>query len=252
MKINKDTFIKLVLFKENECKALEEYLEEKALEGWILEDRSAGFFVFKKGEPVKIKYTVDIFTELKTGEYREYCEASGWKYICETDKYLIFSSEEKNITPIHTDEEVVLKNVRKSMLVNSFTFLCGLYLIGSNVYDAFVPNWGNNIESYGDGYLLLIMVSVIFLILPITDMIRTGLWYFKSSKCIKQKEDVKYPTLKEFKIKMAYFDLVLITLSIVIIILIGTFTDLDTILGTVLVILAAIFYLIKIIKIIIN
>lgn len=252
MKINKDTFIKLVLFKENECKALEEYLEEKALKGWILEDRSVGFFVFKKREPVKIKYTVDIFTELKTGEYREYCEAIGWKYICETDKYLIFSSEEKNITPIHTDEEVVLKNVRKSMLVNLFTLLCGLYLIGSNVYDAFVPDWGNNIESYGDGYLLLIMVSVIFLILPITDMIRTGLWYFKSSKCIKQKEDVKYPTLKEFKIKTAYFDLVLITLSIVIIILIGSFTNLDTILGTVLIILAVIFYLVKIIKIIIN
>ena len=73
MKINKNTFIKLVLFKENECKALEEYLEERALEGWILEDRNAGFFVFKKGKPAKIKYTVDIFTELKTGEYREYC-----------------------------------------------------------------------------------------------------------------------------------------------------------------------------------
>ncbi|WP_276631195.1 hypothetical protein, partial [Terrisporobacter hibernicus] len=80
----------------------------------------------------------------------------------------------------------------------------------------------------------------------------TGLWYIKSSKCIKQKEDVKYLTLKEFKIKMAYFDLVVITLSILILILIGSFTNLDTILGTVLVILATIFYLAKIIKIILN
>lgn len=252
MKINKNTFIKLVLFKENECKALEEYLEEKALEGWILEDRNAGFFVFKKGNPAKIKYTVDIFTELKTGEYKEYCEASGWKYICETNKYLVFSSEEENITPIHTDEEVVLKKVRKSMRVYLFLFLWSLYLIGSNVYDAFVPNWGNNIESYGDGYLLLLMVSVIFITWLVVDLIRTGLWYVKSSKCIKQKEDVKYLTLKEFKIKMAYFDLVVITLLILIIILIGSFTNLDTILGTVLVILATIFYLVKIIKIIIN
>ncbi|MCC3868275.1 DUF2812 domain-containing protein [Terrisporobacter mayombei] len=252
MKIGKDTFIKLILFKENECKALQEYLEEKALEGWILEDRNAGFFVFKKGEPRKIKYTVDIFTELKTGEYKEYCEASGWKYICETDKYLIFSSEEENITPVHTYEETELKKVRKSMIVNLFTFLCCLYLIGSNVYDAFVPNWGNNIESYDDEYLLLIMVSVIFVTWPVVDLVRTGLWYFKSSKCIKINGDVKYPTLKEFKIKTAYFDLVLITLSILIIILIGSFTDLDTMLGTVLIILAVIFYLEKIIKIIIN
>lgn len=252
MKIGKDTFIKLVLFKENECKALQEYLEEKALEGWILEDRNVGFFVFKKGEPRKIKYTVDMFTELKTGEYREYCEASGWQYICETNKYLVFSSEEENITPIHTDEEMVLKNVRKSMLVNLFAFLCCLYLIGSNVYDAFVPDWGNNIESYDDGYLLIVMVSVIFIIWPVADMIRTGLWYFKSSKCLKLNEDIKYPTLKEFKIMTAYSDLVVITLVTIMISLLGSFGKVEIALYTILVILAVIFYLGKIIKIIIN
>ena len=67
MKINKDKFIKLVLFKENECKALEEYLEEKALKGWILEDRSAGFFVFK------IKWDVLKWLESNFRHYQNPC-----------------------------------------------------------------------------------------------------------------------------------------------------------------------------------
>ena len=33
MRISKNRFIKLISIKEHECKALEEYLEEKALEG---------------------------------------------------------------------------------------------------------------------------------------------------------------------------------------------------------------------------
>lgn len=33
MRISKSKFVKLISIKEHECKALEEYLEEKALEG---------------------------------------------------------------------------------------------------------------------------------------------------------------------------------------------------------------------------
>ena len=48
MRISKNKFIKLIPVKEHECKALEEYLEEKALEGWMLEDIICGFLIFKK------------------------------------------------------------------------------------------------------------------------------------------------------------------------------------------------------------
>ena len=46
MRISKSKFVKLISIKEHECKALEEYLEEKALEGWMLEDIICGFLIF--------------------------------------------------------------------------------------------------------------------------------------------------------------------------------------------------------------
>ena len=61
MRISKSKFVKLISIKEHECKALEEYLEEKALEGWMLEDIICGFLIFKKNKPQKCKFAVDIF-----------------------------------------------------------------------------------------------------------------------------------------------------------------------------------------------
>ena len=51
MRISKSKFVKLISIKEHECKALEEYLEEKALEGWMLEDIICGVLIFKKNKP---------------------------------------------------------------------------------------------------------------------------------------------------------------------------------------------------------
>lgn len=48
MRISKSKFVKLISIKEHECKALEEYLEEKALEGWMLEDIICGFLIFDR------------------------------------------------------------------------------------------------------------------------------------------------------------------------------------------------------------
>lgn len=84
--MSKTKFTKLILFKENEFEAVEKYLEEKALEGWFLDDISCGFFTFKRCEPKKCKFTVDIFEQLRAGEYRQYCESVGWNYVAETSK----------------------------------------------------------------------------------------------------------------------------------------------------------------------
>ena len=56
MIVKKDTLVKLITFKENECEALEQYLEEKARQGWILNDISCGFFIFKKSHSKKYKF----------------------------------------------------------------------------------------------------------------------------------------------------------------------------------------------------
>lgn len=218
MRIGKNTLIKSIIFRENECQALGQYLEEKALQGWLLDDINCGFFIFKKAQPRKYKFAVDIFTDLRTGEYKEFCEASGWNYVCETNKYLIFSTEDENIVPIQTDEEIILKKVSKSMILNIFFYIFLASTVIYNIYNGFFnSNLVNTEEIYGNYYIFLLIILCITLTYEIIDIVGGSLWYFKYKKALKLGEDVKYPTLKEFKIKVTYFNLLMCMIPILII-----------------------------------
>lgn len=247
--MSKNKFTKLILFKENECEAMEKYLEEKALEGWFLDDISCGFFTFKRDEPKKCKFTVDIFEQLRAGEYRQYCESVGWNYVAETSKYFVFYTENEDITPIQTDEELVLQKVGKSMLGNIFFYILALYFIIPPVYHMFFNNeYGNDI--YGNYYLFIILISIIFVICPILNIVRTSLWYVKFKKAMKSEEEVTYPSLKELKIGINIFNLYISIFLVVILCLIVGLGEKEAYLYTGLVIMSIIVYGIKIIKII--
>lgn len=243
---------KLIIFKEHECKAVEKYLEERALEGWLLEDISCGFFIFKKSKPKKYKFTVDIFTDLKTGEYIKYYESNGWKYAGETNKYLIFYTEDEKITTIQNDEDIIVKKVGKSMLLNVLVYICCAAYIGFIIYRNFIVDTlgtANNADIYGSYYLFLIIISCIFLICPILEIIRTSLWYFKYKKSLNLKKEIKYPTLKELKIRMTFFNLYIWMIGIVLICLVGDLDDSKAYIYTGLAVFAIIISMIKFIKI---
>lgn len=222
MKKEKNTFSKLISFNENECQAVERYLEEKALEGWILCDINLVFFKFKKSEPKKVKYTVDIFTDLKIGEYKEYCEASGWKYIGETKKYLIFYTEDENITPIQTDEKLLLKKVGRSMLENIISYIVLTFILIRGIYeDLFTDGFWDNTEGFEGYYLFLIIISFVLSALPIIQIVRNSQWYFKLKKSLKLEKSIEYPSINELKIKMACFNLYIRMFAVLITTLMG-------------------------------
>ncbi|MDB2050459.1 DUF2812 domain-containing protein [Clostridium perfringens] len=138
MRISKNMLAEFLFFREHECKAVEEYLEEKALEGWMLSHKSCGLFIFKKSPPAKCKFAVDNFADnIKTGsiqEYIEYCEAGGWTYLCSSyGKYLVFYTKDENITPIHTDEEMIIKKMRKFILINILSYIFIATMWGYNL-----------------------------------------------------------------------------------------------------------------------
>ena len=221
MRISKNKFIKLIPIKEHECKALEEYLEEKASKGWMIDDIICGFLIFKKNKPQKCKFAVDIFTDNNKDEYIEYCEAGGWKYLFQHDKFLIFYAEEETITPIQTDEEIVLKKVRKSILIS---LLNNIFLIGIMIFNLSIS------EKNGYGFFseisynsaLLVMASLIIIIIGVvTATIKDGLWYFKSNRAFKLNENINYPNLKLLKVKNICFHMYICTLGLMIINLFG-------------------------------
>ena len=221
MRISKNKFIKLIPIKEHECKALEEYLEEKALEGWMLEDIICGFLIFKKNKPQKCKFAVDIFTDNNKDEYIEYCEAGGWKYLFQHDKFLIFYTEDKIITPIQTDEEIVLKKVRKSILRS---LLYNIFLIGlmiSNLFTGEKNGYGFFSEISDNGALLVMASLIIIIIGAVIDTVKDGLWYFKSNRAFKINENINYPSLKSLKVKNVCFSMYMCILGLMIINLFG-------------------------------
>lgn len=221
MRISKSKFVKLISVKEHECKALEEYLEEKALEGWMLEDIICGFLIFKKNKPQKCKFAVDIFTDNNKDEYIEYCEAGGWKYLFQHDKFLIFYTEDKIITPIQTDEEIVLKKVRKSILRS---LLYNIFLIGlmiSNLFTGEKNGYGFFSEISDNGALLVMASLIIIIIGAVIDTVKDGLWYFKSNRAFKINENINYPSLKSLKVKNVCFSMYMCILGLMIINLFG-------------------------------
>jgi len=96
---SKDTKRKLFNFLPYECRAAEEYLELMAERGWLLQSINGAILKFKKIEPKKIKYSVDVLNKISIFdpkdsdvalEYREYCKAAGWNYVCQKGKIQIF------------------------------------------------------------------------------------------------------------------------------------------------------------------
>lgn len=221
MRISKNTFIKLITIREHECNALEKYLEEKALEGWMIQDIICGFLIFKKKEPQKCKFAVDIFTENEKDEYIEYCEAAGWKHLFRHNKYFIFYTKDQGITPIQTDEEIVLKKVRKSILRN---LIYNIFLIGSIIFNLSISekNGYGFVSDISDNSALLLMASLIVIITSVLIMIiRDTLWYFKSNRAFKLNESINYPTLKSFKVKNVFLQLYMCILALMFISFIG-------------------------------
>lgn len=100
-------------FKYRECDAFAKYLEEQAAKGWHFKEWRFGL-VFEKGEPRKVKYSVEVFPkgndrdsrpEKDAEEFAEYCEAAGWKLIDGQRKFCIFKAIIHDAVPIATPEE---------------------------------------------------------------------------------------------------------------------------------------------------
>lgn len=193
-----------------ECAAVETYLEKMAQDGWLLTATKGYYFYFKKIEPKKIKYSVDVFDKVSAFdhkdsdvalEYREYCEAAGWNYVCENGKIQIFyTEEEKEVISIHTDEEEKFKSVFKASICNVglqfFMMLIAIFTLYMLVFmgdSSFML--ASNLYIIG----LLAMISTIFrTTITISSFI---MWWVKAKKNIKTNKKMIHNNYKQIKIK---------------------------------------------------
>lgn len=139
----KNKLIRYFSFQMYEGTSFEEYLSRMSLKGWLIEKISAnnifGFMTFRKVEARKRIFCVDIFSLAsetdnrprgQTAEYVELCKAAGWEFLCKKGKMLVFFSEEENVVPIQTDDELKLITIsnetwKRIGSVFFFAIICG-------------------------------------------------------------------------------------------------------------------------------
>ena len=204
-------------FQLYECAAVEEFLKDMSLKGWMLEKIKGSFFTFTKIEPKEINFAVDIFdkasvfdTKLSntTVEYIEYCKMAGWEYICSYGKIQVFYSENKNQIPIHTESNFKLKTINKAMLPNVFSFL--VFIFSSIIFFSIQASM-NYYESLSD-YTRLIMyfTYVLMLFFNLIQLTDYSIWLIKSINNLKKGQEIKYNSMLNKRFKNRIFITIMI------------------------------------------
>ncbi|QLY80289.1 DUF2812 domain-containing protein [Clostridium intestinale] len=197
------------LYEPYECSALEEYFEAMAESGWLIKSINRPFLKFEKIEPRKLKFSVDILNKISSYDpddsddaldYREYCEAAGWKYICQDKKIQVFYTEDYNkAIDIQTDEGEKFKSVVKASLGNVFSYLFIIFIWLFNIKMQFNGDISYTLASNFSIFSLFLTFSLILIYSnkPISFII----WALKSKKRIRENKSMKYNNYKQLRLK---------------------------------------------------
>ncbi|MCI6738227.1 MAG: DUF2812 domain-containing protein [Intestinibacter sp.] len=222
MKVGKDKLIKFVLFRENDCSALELYLEEMAQKGWMFDSVSPIMHLlqFKKCKPQKVKFCVDIreefskdfMSEFNLPQYIDMCEHEGWKHITDvssftsaigsSSSYQVFISDDINTPDIQTDDKLKLEPIFKSSVQN---IIISIILMIYSIY---------NIKStYSTDFEMLnwAFLSIIIALIPyINYIIESLIWFFRAKKSLSENRPIRYVSLNSLKLKTTIIDLIIL------------------------------------------
>lgn len=210
MKKDKSKKVTFFIYSPYECTAVEEYLEMMAEKGWLLESIYEYFFKFKRIEPKKLKYSVEASRRLsiydeedteKSREYREYCIAAGWNYVCQENKLLIFYTEDENkVIPIETDDEEKFKNIFNASIPRILMKISILILFAMQLYFEFI---GNRIK-YAIAFNSSLFVGILYLIfiaILLTEIMSFFIWAVRSKIGERRHKFTPYNDYKRIKRK---------------------------------------------------
>lgn len=212
----KRVFKKWLLFNYTELEALKEYLEEMALEGWILTDINT-WLTFKKAEPQKIIYSVELdvkasvfdsFAEVYTVENLEECLNKGWVFTAGFGKLRIYKTKNENALPITKTEKEKYDAIINSTLKLRAIVWFVLPLIF--LFNFIMLNLNQNDFPREISYYYANVFYAIFYILVASQIIVFFVWKSRAKKKIELGEKVSFQTLEHLKKKNKIIGIALI------------------------------------------
>lgn len=194
---------KIFFFSGYDLRAVEEYLEEMALSGFMFVKQKGLFFYFRKCEPKKVRFYVDVFPKAsvfdakpgkKTFEFIPYCKDCGWEFLFSDGQRQFFVTEDPEAIPIHTDAGIRLKTLcRNTFITNGMVWLGLLYLfIIFGIMTFVIDGTLDSVLSMGNFVLLFLCLFIIH----IFDMGRFLGFYLRNKKRVKEGQDLVFYSKK--------------------------------------------------------
>lgn len=122
------TIMRLNPYQIWEIDAIEGWLDDMASQGYLLESRKGGYFVFQETEPQKARHRIDVRenqyenTKKRQEAYREF----GWEYISPLDTRLdIYRATREDAVELNTDEDLLRQTLEKSQRALKRTIVFG-------------------------------------------------------------------------------------------------------------------------------
>lgn len=118
---------------------IQNYLEDMAAKGWMLEKITAFYWQFQRITPQNIHFSVNYFPtasefdampseELLT--FQAFCDHAGWKFVTASAQMQIYCNVQEQPTPIETDAILEVETIHKAMKKNFLPSQIVLLLLG--------------------------------------------------------------------------------------------------------------------------
>ena len=175
----KDTKRQFKMFSFFDFDGITAHMEKMAADGWMLEQTTNRYWIFRRTQPKKLKFAVTYFPQASEFDpypteelqaFNEFCQAAGWKPAASMAQMQIFYNENENPLPIETDSMVQVNTIHKAMKKNFIPssllmMVLSLMILVMNVAKFFV-NPISVLSSNADfftsfSYIMLFMISAV-------------------------------------------------------------------------------------------
>lgn len=227
---------------------IQQFLEKKALNGWMLEKMSGFGWKFRRMEPKKLHFAVTFFPKASAFDpapseqqelFQEFCAHSGWNLVASSAQLQIFCNEQENPVPIETDPEIELENIHRTA---KKIYLPAYYVL---IPVAILPwlsislSWKSDPIGFlsNNLYFFNILTSIVCALLCGTELTGYYRWRSKAKKAAADGEFVATRGKRTFQILLV--GLMLVGLAMVILDSAKTNAFVSAAMSTMLVLIAA-------------
>lgn len=204
---------------------VEKHLEKMAAKGWRFTSIGNFFWIYRRTEPAKLKYSVTYVPEAsqfdpkpleKQKDMEAYCEEAGWKKVDNWMQMQIFCSENPDAVPIETDEglrlEAIHKSMKKNFVLSHVLLLFVLILNACTQYGIAKNNW---IEFLSDSSRLwtcgICLWGFLLLLFDIGYYLN---WYRKAKHAVKEGLNCPEPKLYRYLVCFSWLGLLVLILGL--------------------------------------